>query len=120
MRYTVTQFARESVGLCPFRDSYVRECELSHSNPGNRVIKITQAYNLHVKAVNMFHVFTKFMFFGGLGGGGRYEKGLLNFVRERLRLVYRINNTRLIAFQTSKTRTIYRLHNPELKSISKL
>ena len=25
MRYTVTQFARESVGLCPFRSSYVRE-----------------------------------------------------------------------------------------------
>ena len=59
-------------------------------------------------------------FLGGLGGGGRYEKGLLNFVSERLRLVYRINNTRLIAFQTSKTRTIYRLHAPELKSISKL
>ena len=56
MRYTVTQFARESVGLCSFGDSYVREFELSHSNPVNRVIKITQAYNLHVKAVNMFHV----------------------------------------------------------------
>ena len=27
MRYTVTQFARESVGLCPFRGSYVREFE---------------------------------------------------------------------------------------------
>ena len=53
------------------------------------------------------------MFFGGVGGGGRYEKGLLNFVSKRLRLVYRINNTRLIAFQTSKTRTIYRLHAPE-------
>ena len=121
MRYTVTQFARESVGLCPFRDSYVREFELSHSNPVNRVIKITQAYNLHVKAVNMFHVVHPIHFFGGGGvGGGRYEKGLLNFVSERLRLVYRINNTRLIAFQTSKTRTIYRLHAPELKSISKL
>ena len=63
MRYTVTQFARESVGLCPFRDSYVRECELSHSNPGNGVIKITQAYNLHVKAVNMFHVVHQIHFF---------------------------------------------------------
>ena len=116
MRYTVTQFARESVGLCPFRDSYVREFELSHSNPVNRVIKITQAYNLHVKAVTMFHVVHQIHVFWG----GRYEKGLLNFVSERLRLVYRINNTRLIAFQTSKTRTIYRLHAPELKSISKL
>ena len=46
-----------------------------------------------------------------------YEKGLLNFVTEREKLVYRINNTRL-AFQTSKT-TIYRPHTPELKSISK-
>ena len=116
MRYTVTQFARESVGLCPFRDSYVREFELSHSNPVNRVIKITQAYNLHVKAVTMLHVVHQihvFLWGGGGWGGGRYEKGLLNFVSERLRLVYRINNTRLIAFQTSKTRTIYRLHAPE-------
>ena len=47
----------------------------------------------------------------------RNEKGLLNFVSERIKLVYRINNTRL-AFQTSKT-TIYRPHTPELKSISK-
>ena len=47
----------------------------------------------------------------------RHEKGLLNFVSERIKLVYRINNTRL-AFQTSKT-TIYRPHTPELKSISK-
>ena len=46
-----------------------------------------------------------------------HEKGLLNFVSERIKLVYRINNTRL-AFQTSKT-TIYRPHTPELKSISK-
>ena len=120
MRYTVTQFARESVGLCPFRDSYVREFELSNSNPVNRVIKITQAYNLHVKAVTMFHVVHQIHVFWGGVGGGRYEKGLLNFVSERLRLVYRINNTRLIALQTSKTRTIYRLHAPELKSISKL
>ena len=78
MRYTVTQFASESVGLCPFRDSYVREFELSHSNPVNRVIKITQAYNLHVKAVNMFHVVHQIhVFFLGGGRGGRYEKGLL-------------------------------------------
>ena len=72
MRYTVTQFARESVGLCPFRDSYVREFELSHSNPVNRVIKITQAYNLHVKAVTMLHVVHQihvFLWGGGVGGG---------------------------------------------------
>ena len=31
MRCIVIQFARESVGLCPFRGSYVREFELSHS-----------------------------------------------------------------------------------------
>ena len=49
MRYTVTQFARESIGLCPFRGSYVREFELSHSNPVNKIIKITHAHNWHVK-----------------------------------------------------------------------
>ena len=43
MRCRITQFARESVGLCPFRGSYVREFELSHSNPVNRIIKITHA-----------------------------------------------------------------------------
>ena len=46
-----------------------------------------------------------------------YEKGLLNFVTERKKLVYRMNNIRL-TFQTSKN-TIYRSHTPELKSISK-
>ena len=48
----MTQFARESVGLCPFRGSYVREFELSHSNPVNRIIKITHAHNLHVKMLD--------------------------------------------------------------------
>ena len=37
MRYTVTQFARESVWLWPFRGSYVRELELSHNNPVSRI-----------------------------------------------------------------------------------
>ena len=59
-----------------------------------------------------FMLFTYFMFLFCW-----YERGLLNFVSERIKLVYRINNTRL-AFQTSKT-TIYRPHTPELKSISK-
>ena len=36
MRRRITQFARESIGLCPFRGSYVREFELSHSNRVNR------------------------------------------------------------------------------------
>ena len=35
--------------LPPFRDSYVREFELSHSNRVNRIIKITHAHDLHVK-----------------------------------------------------------------------
>ena len=48
---------------------------------------------------------------------GRHEKGLLNFVIEGVKVVYRINNTRL-AFQTSIT-TIYRLQTSNLKSISK-
>ena len=51
MRYTVTQFARESVGLCPFRGSYVREFD--HTiNPISRIIKITNAYSLQVKTLD--------------------------------------------------------------------
>ena len=84
MRYTVTQFARESVGLCPFRDSYVREFELSHSNPVNRVIKITQAYNLHVKAVNMFHVVHQIHFLGG-GGGGALRKRSVELCKQEIK-----------------------------------
>ena len=57
MRCTMTQLARESVGLCPFRGSYVREFELSHSNLVNRIIKITHAHNLHVKML-VFGPFT--------------------------------------------------------------
>ena len=52
MKCRITQFARESVGLCPFRGSYVRELELSHSNPVNRIIKITYAHSLHVKMLD--------------------------------------------------------------------
>ena len=48
VRCRITQFARESVGLAPF----VREFELSHSNPVNRIIKITHAHNLHVKRLD--------------------------------------------------------------------
>ena len=57
MRYTITQFARESVRLCPFRGLYVREFELLHSNPVSGVIKITHAHNLHVKVLD-FDSFT--------------------------------------------------------------
>ena len=52
MRCRIIQFARESVGLCPFRGSYVREFELSHSNPVNKIIKMTHAHNLHVKMLD--------------------------------------------------------------------
>ena len=52
MRCRITQFVRERVGLCPFRGSYVREFELSHSNLVNRIIKITHAHNLHVKMLD--------------------------------------------------------------------
>ena len=52
MRCRITQFARESIGLCPFRGSYVREFELSHSNRVNRLIKITHPHNLHVKMLD--------------------------------------------------------------------
>ena len=40
MRCRITQFARERVRLCPFRGSYVREFELSHSNLVNRGVQL--------------------------------------------------------------------------------
>ena len=40
--------------FAPFRRSYVREFELSHSNLVNRIIKITHAHNLHVKMLQNF------------------------------------------------------------------
>ena len=46
-----------------------------------------------------------------------YEKGLLNFVSERIKLVYSIKNIRL-TFQTSKTK-INGPQTSELKSIFK-
>ena len=52
MRCRITQFARESVGLCPFRGSYVKELELSYGNPVKRILKITHAHNLHVKMLD--------------------------------------------------------------------
>ena len=52
MQCRITQFARESVGLCSFHGSYVREFELSHSNLVNRFIKITHTHNLHVKMLD--------------------------------------------------------------------
>ena len=57
LRWRITQFARESVGLCPFRGSCVREFELSHGNPVKRIIKITHTHNLHVKRLD-FGLFT--------------------------------------------------------------
>ena len=44
--------------FAPFRCSYVREFELSHSNLVNRIIKITRAHNLHEKLL----VFTLLQF----------------------------------------------------------
>ena len=52
MKCRIIQFARESVGLCPFRGSYVGEFKLSHSYLVNRIIKITRAHNLHVKMLD--------------------------------------------------------------------
>ena len=48
---------------------------------------------------------------------GVVRKRSVELQSERIKLVYRIDNTRL-AFQTSKT-TIYRPHTPELTFISK-
>ena len=53
MRYTVTQFARESVGLRPFRGSYVREFELSHSNPVSRIITINHEHSFASEDVGL-------------------------------------------------------------------
>ena len=49
MRCRIKQFARESVGLFPFCESYVREFEL--------ITKIAHAHNLHVKMLD-FGYFT--------------------------------------------------------------
>ena len=68
MKCRITQFARESVGLCPFRSSYVREFELSHSNSVNRIITNTDSctqfaredvglcsiYNSYLKQLKLF------------------------------------------------------------------
>ena len=51
MKWRITQFARESVGLS-FRGSYLREFELSQGNSVNRIMKITQAHNEHVKVLD--------------------------------------------------------------------
>ena len=50
MRCRITQFARASVGLCPFPGLCVRE--LSDRNLVNRIIKITHAHNLHLKMLD--------------------------------------------------------------------
>ena len=73
--------------------------------------KCTWNYSLISLVTIWLHILIHVFFFGW------HEKGLLNFVSERVKLVYRINNTRL-AFQTSIT-TIYRLQTSNLKSISK-
>ena len=70
----------------------------------------------------MYHVVHLLFFFFCLFC--QNEKGLLNFVSERIKLVYRINNTRY-NFQKNKLPfkhlkpTIYRPHTFDLKSISK-
>ena len=58
MRCTVTQLARESVGLCPL-SWFVRDGirVITHRNLVNRIIKITHANNLHVKML-VFGPFT--------------------------------------------------------------
>ena len=94
-----------SIRLLPRSLASLRGCSLAI-----KYVSITIIMTLKQQAC--FTLFTQFMFFFCW-----YERGLLNFVSERIKLVYRINNTRL-AFQTSKT-TIYRPHTPELKSISK-
>ena len=59
MSYTVTQFARESVGLYPFHGSYVREFEFS--------VTSKQGYSLHGRCKK------------GRGGGGGREEGKRDF-----------------------------------------
>ena len=61
MRYTVTYFARDRVGLSPFRASYAGEFELSYSNPVNRIIKFKSISKYQL----LFHWknFEKYMIF---------------------------------------------------------
>ena len=52
MRCRVRQLQVKVLDFAPSRggfNAYVRELELSHSKPVNRIIKITHAHNLHVK-----------------------------------------------------------------------
>ena len=53
LKAIVTQLAREVLDFAPFRRSYVREFELSHSKLVNRIIKITHPHNLHNEAVGL-------------------------------------------------------------------
>ena len=46
--------------FAPFCGSYVREFELSHDNPVNRIIKITHEHNLHMKMLVLMLVFGPF------------------------------------------------------------
>ena len=62
MRYTVTQFVRESVGLRPFRGSYLSEFELSQSNLVTRIIIITHTHNLHVNMLDFFPLYCQNIF----------------------------------------------------------
>ena len=55
--------------FAPFRDLYVREFDLSHSNLVNGIIKITHTHNLHVKMLDF---------------------APLKLVRERTHIVYKI------------------------------
>ena len=67
MRCRTTQFARESVGLCPFHGSNVREFELSHSNRVNNYknnsctqfarenVGLWIFYNSYVKKLKLFN-----------------------------------------------------------------
>ena len=59
----------KGLDFAPFRGSYVRELELSHSYLVKRIIKITHTHNQRVKILTL---------------------PLLKFVRERTHIVYEI------------------------------
>ena len=52
MKCRITQFARESVGLCPLSWLVLEGIRVTRSNSVNRIIKITQAHNLHLRVLD--------------------------------------------------------------------
>ena len=54
----MTKKACESVGLCPFGGFYVREFELSHSNPVNRMVCFHAFLSIYIYLNNILLIYS--------------------------------------------------------------